>query len=271
MDMLEGGRGCGPGVVAVFVLCTSCQLPPMDAATAGYSDEEAPVGEETVEAEAPTELVGSWQAGDELIEFRTDGAMLVSGVMHNYSVAGTNLIVDGPAGTVVFPFQLSSEGLVIAFPDGPVTYHRAAATGVAPEAVSGAPVVEAPMDASAAAPPEASHAAGTDQTLVGKWCYVANVTANDGGRQSETCFILNSNGTYQYHSESSSSNPYGSAWSQADDIGTWQSTPSSLIARSSTGRVFTYRLERRNHPQNNDPMLVVDGQTFLTFYQKPPW
>ena len=35
--------------------------------------------------------------------------------------------------------------------------------------------------------------------------------------------------------------------------------------------VTTYVLEKRNHPKNNEPMLVLDGQAFVTFYQKPPW
>ncbi len=42
-------------------------------------------------------------------------------------------------------------------------------------------------------------------------------------------------------------------------------------ARSATGRVTTYQLEKRNHPKNNDPMLLLDGQSFVTYYQKPPW
>lgn len=107
--------------------------------------------------------------------------------------------------------------------------------------------------------------------LVGKWCYVANVQANDGGRQSNTCFQLNADGSYQYHSETSSSGKVGGTASQSDDEGRWQASESTLTAQSTSGKVSTYRFEKRNHPKTNDPMLVFDGQAFVTYYQKPPW
>jgi hypothetical protein len=74
-----------------------------------------------------------------------------------------------------------------------------------------------------------------------------------------------------YHSESSSSGQYGGTASQSDDSGTWQATETQLTARSNTGQVQTYELGRQNHPKTNDPMLLVNGQAFVTFYQKPPW
>ena len=32
------------------------------------------------------------------------------------------------------------------------------------------------------------------------------------------------------------------------------------------------KLEKRNHPKNvNDPMIVLDGDAFVTATQRPPW
>jgi hypothetical protein len=107
--------------------------------------------------------------------------------------------------------------------------------------------------------------------LVGKWCYTANVQANDGGRQSNTCFQLNADGSYQYHSETSDSGQFGGNASQSDDEGRWQASGNTLTAQSSSGKVSTYVFEKRNHPKTNDPMLIFDGQSFVTYYQKPPW
>jgi len=107
--------------------------------------------------------------------------------------------------------------------------------------------------------------------LVGKWCYMANVQANDGGRQSNTCFQLNADGSYQYHSETSSSGQFGGTASQSDDEGRWQASGNTLTAQSTSGKVSTYTFEKRNHPKTNDPMLVFDGQAFVTYFQKPPW
>lgn len=109
------------------------------------------------------------------------------------------------------------------------------------------------------------------QELVGKWCYLANIQARDGGRMSERCFILNANGTYQYHSETSNSNPYGGSSSQTDDSGRWSATATTITAQSNSGETNTYSLEKRNHPKTGDPMLIVDGDAYVTFFQRQPW
>jgi hypothetical protein len=103
---------------------------------------------------------------------------------------------------------------------------------------------------------------------------MANVYASNGGRQSSTCFALNGDGTYHYHSETSSSGNANGAWgtsSQNDDYGRWSVTGNTLTGTSNTGRVATYTFEKRNHPKNNDPMLVINGEAFVTYFQKPPW
>ena len=109
------------------------------------------------------------------------------------------------------------------------------------------------------------------QELVGKWCYMANVNASDGGRQSNRCFTLYPDGRYQYYSETSSSGEYGSTASQESDSGTWSATQDTITANSQTGGSQTFRLEKLNHPKTNDPMLVLDGEAYVTYGQKPPW
>ena len=90
--------------------------------------------------------------------------------------------------------------------------------------------------------------------------------------QSSRCVTLNADGSYLYEGLSDSYNPNGGATSQSSDAGTWEATESSLTAHSRSGKVTTYRLEKRNHPKNvRDPMIVLDGQTFVSFYNKPPW
>ena len=118
----------------------------------------------------------------------------------------------------------------------------------------------------------ASESGGSQpQELVGKWCYMANVTANDGGRSSNRCFTLYPDGRYEYYGETSSSGEYGSTASQESDRGTWSATSDTITANSQTGGSQTFRLEKRNHPKTNDPMLVLDGEAYVTYGQKPPW
>ena len=64
----------------------------------------------------------------------------------------------------------------------------------------------------------------------------------------------------------------GGATMQRNDSGAWTATETTLTTRSASGRVTTYRLEKRNHPKNvRDPMIVLNGEPFVTFYNKPPW
>jgi hypothetical protein len=97
------------------------------------------------------------------------------------------------------------------------------------------------------------------------------VTAQQGARQSSQCFTLEANGSYSYVGGTDSYNPYGGATSQSADSGTWTATETTLTARSRSGKTTVYALEKRNHPKNKDPMIVLNGQTFVTYYNKPPW
>ena len=120
---------------------------------------------------------------------------------------------------------------------------------------------------------EETGAGSVHMELVGKWCWMSQVYANNGGaRQSNRCITLNGNGSYAYAGMTDSYNPYGGATSQSNDQGTWTATETTLTTRSVSGRVTVYRLEKRNHPKNvRDPMIVLNGDTFVTFYNKPPW
>ena len=105
--------------------------------------------------------------------------------------------------------------------------------------------------------------------LAGKWCYVSYVYATGGGaRSSNTCFTLSPDGRYEYSGETDSYNKFGGATSQSADRGTWTATETSITASSASGRITTYVLEKRNHPKNNDPMLVLDGQAFVDVLSK---
>jgi len=260
----------------------ACNLP-------GMQQTQSPGGGPAPAVAAPGgSLVGSWQSGAETLEFRPDGTLLISGTAATYQVTGQTIVVSSPNGTLTFPFELSGDQLVVTVDGTPVAYQRTSPAGAAPgsQTVAAQPFAAAPAAAAGGAPGMAAAPGGTGATgasalagppqgaaaaLVGKWCYMANVYANDGGRASETCFVLNPDGSYQYHSESSSSGQYGGTASQSDDTGTWQATDTTLTAHSRTGQTYTYQYQRQNHPKNNDPMLVFDGKAFVTYYQKPPW
>jgi hypothetical protein len=108
--------------------------------------------------------------------------------------------------------------------------------------------------------------------LAGKWCYQSNVYANNGGaRSASTCLVLNADGTYQYSAQSDNYNPNGSLVSDTQDYGTWTATENSISVVSKLRGPLTFTLEKRNHPKNGDPMLIIDGKALVTFYKKAPW
>jgi hypothetical protein len=111
--------------------------------------------------------------------------------------------------------------------------------------------------------------------LVGKWCYVNVNSTNSGGSSTSECITLYANGTYEYYSESSMSvntNEYaGGTNNQSSDSGTWRVAGNTIIANSKTQGTKTYSLQKVNHPKNGDPMIVIDGRAYATYYQKKPW
>ena len=107
--------------------------------------------------------------------------------------------------------------------------------------------------------------------IAGKWCYMSNINASNSGRISNRCFTLNPNGTYEYYGETSSGGQYGSAVTQESDRGTWTATATTLDANSVKHGKRTYRLEKKNHPKTKDPMLIIEGDAYVTYYQKASW
>lgn len=220
--------------------------PPADAGTDG-------------EAAPQNSLIGVWRANEKSLDIRNDGILLINGQPFKYAIGGQTLFVEGPDGAAAsYPFELSGDQLVVTVNGQRVTYSRTS-----------------PSPAPGAAPGGAPSSGATPAELVGKWCHMANVNATNGGRQTNTCFSLNADGSYQYHSESSSSGTVsGNAWgtaSQSDDRGRWSAAGNTLTAQSSSGKVANHAFEKRNHPKTNDPMLVIGGEAFVTYYQKAPW
>ncbi|MBS1554506.1 MAG: hypothetical protein JSU09_06240 [Bacteroidetes bacterium] len=64
---------------------------------------------------------------------------------------------------------------------------------------------------------------------------------------------------------------YGGTSSKSSDRGKWWLKGDRIYYQSQTQGDGSYAFEKRNHPKNGDPMIVLDGDTYVTFYNKPPW
>jgi len=195
-------------------------------------------------------LVGRWVSDEATVEIRSDGTLTINGEEFSYKVKNSVITVYGDDGTIQFPFELDGDTMTVSVEDREVVYTR--------EKNKNATTKQ--NQTRGASPPE----------LVGKWCYMSNLTGSNS-RMSNRCFTLYANGTYEYYSETSSSGSNGSSASQESDSGRWSATATSLTAYSKSNGTITYSLEKRNHPKTGDPMLVVDGDAYVTAYQKESW
>jgi hypothetical protein len=199
-------------------------------------------------------LVGSWlcEAEGTRVLIRDNGTLTINGADYIYKVSGSNITVMSDEGSAVMPFSLDADILTVEFEGREIVYTRVRAgsknTGI------GAP----------------SRAEGIIPEFVGKWCYQANLTGTNSYISSK-CFVLYANGTYEYSAESSSSGTNGGTNGQSYDSGRWTATRNSLTSISNTNGRTTYPIELRNHPKNGDPMIVVDGDAYVTTTQRRPW
>jgi hypothetical protein len=190
-------------------------------------------------------LVGAWRGPQGSMTFQADGSGVANGSPFRYEVSGAVVTMTATDGVFRLTYSIDGSTLRLTGPAGQLVLSRVT------EPFGGGSV---------------------SADLAGKWCYVSNIYATGGGaRASNSCFTLYPDGRYEYAGETDSYNKFGGATSQSADHGTWTASSTSITAHSARGKVTVYALEKRNHPKNNDPMLVINGQAFVTFYQKPPW
>lgn len=201
-------------------------------------------------------IVGAWSGNGETIEFRNDGQCAYLGNTFQYQLSQGHVTLVTSQGNVVFAYSVKGDQLSLTGNNQTVTYSKGASHNGSGQGQSGKGQVA--------------------MELVGKWCYVNVNSYNSGGSSSSTCITLNADGTYEYYSENSRSvstpDLYGGTSSQNSDRGTWYLQGDRIFYNSQTQGSGSYRLEKRNHPKNvNDPMIVLDGEAYVTAYNKPPW
>ena len=196
-------------------------------------------------------LTGRWQSSQSTVQINDDGTLVLDGKTYRYNVKSNVITIADSEGSMQFPFQLSGDVLNVLV-NGEVVVYKRITEGSSAARVGGN---------LGANPPE----------LFGKWCYMSNVNTGSGGRMSNRCFTLYENGTYEYYSETSSSGPVASSASQESDSGTWTATATTITRNSRTLGSETYPLEKRNHPKTGDPMLVLDGDAYVTYSPRRPW
>ncbi|MFM8914286.1 MAG: hypothetical protein ACKOE6_15425 [Flammeovirgaceae bacterium] len=222
-------------------------------------------------------LFGIWQNNQQgfqmVLKLNKDYTGEFDGESIQFSTVGSTLSVVQNGETIIYDFKLQGNALTISGGDldSVITFTR---QGTTPTAAT-TPTAPANKPAPAATAQSTASKGAVPQELVGKWCYVNVYSSSTGGSSTERCITLNADGTYEYFGESSRSvttpDAYGGTSSQTSDRGTWSVKGDRIYYSSQTQGEGSYALEKKNHPKNGDPMIVLDGDTYVTFYNKAPW
>jgi hypothetical protein len=202
------------------------------------------------------QLVGVWVGHNEKIEFKENGVCMYNGLSLNFETTATTLTLKSTAGEILFNYTLLKDQLTLQAQGKTLNYLR--------------------EGTQASVAPQKAGTTRIAQELVGKWCWTNVTTTNSGGSTSETCIVLNGDGTYTYNSERSMDTNtdafFAGTNSQSSDFGTWSSDGIRVYYNSQNGQGNgSYQLEKKNHPKTGDPMILLDGEAYVTYFQKNSW
>lgn len=207
---------------------------------------------------AASSLIGTWTGQGERIRFHADGSCDYQGNLMQYTVQSNQITFVGQGGSASAQFTLSGNQLMLSGNGSTIQLQR----------------LSTESEQSRNASPGAA-AGSSDPSIAGKWCYVSSLTTQNASSSYSRCIVIHANGTYEYSAEGSISgyggDYYGGSSSQQFDRGTWKLAGNQIYVQSEKEGSKVYSFEKRNHPKNNDPMIVIDGDMYVTYYQKAPW
>jgi hypothetical protein len=209
-----------------------------------------------------TSIVGTWTGNGETMIFQEGGQGSYNGAGFQYSVSGNNISITGSTGTTTLQYAVNGNYLTLSGNGTTAILKKGTANGTSSGGYGQAPA--------------GNNSGGSiDQSIVGKWCRANTSSTYSSSYNSTRCIVINGNGTYEYYAEGSISGygggGYGGSNSQSSDRGTWKLEGNRIHVQSQAEGYKVYSFEKRNHPKNGDPMIVIDGDTYVTYYKKAPW
>ncbi len=205
----------------------------------------------------PANLLGTWSVNGESVVFKNDKTGTYNGNPFSYSVSGNTLTTSDNTGSTVFNFSVNGNNLTLIGVGVKVVMQRGNA------------------NVSQSNTYDNNTSGGIDQSIVGKWCWVNASSTYSSSSSSSKCIVISGNGSYEYYAEGSISGygggGYGGSSSQSSDRGTWRLEGNRIHVQSKAEGYKVYSFEKRNHPKNGDPMIVIDGDNYVSYYQKAPW
>jgi hypothetical protein len=214
--------------------------------------------QQSVKTDSKNSLLGVWSGNGESIEFKDNGQCIYLGNAFPYEESQGHVILTTQQGKAMFAYTIQGDQLNLTANGQQVSYTR------------GASIQSAQVNNF-----QNKGGGNIAQELVGKWCWTNVTSTNSGGSTSSRCIVLNANETFEYASERSMDTNtnafYAGTSSQGSDRGTWYVQGDRIYYNSQTSGQGSYQLQKINHPKTRDPMIVLDGEAYVTFYQKPSW
>ena len=190
-----------------------------------------------------------------------DGTGSLNGSGFEYAVEGGVLYAVDNSGLYSFNYKVSGDKLTLSgdlFPT-PMVFSKSG---------SGSSGIKMGS-------PAAGGGGGIDQSIVGTWCWTNAQNTSNATSSNTRCVIIKGDGTYNYTYEGSISGYgggyYGGSNNQDSDHGTWRLNGNQIQVNSAKEGQAVYSFEKRNHPKTGDPMIIIDGDAYVTYYQKAPW
>lgn len=206
---------------------------------------------------AQNSITGTWN-NDEVgtLTFNANGNGTFAGSSFTFTNTSNKIFASSEDGDFIYNYKITNGQLIISggIFDAPVTFSKTKTSS------SG---TSSPKSGS------------IDKSIVGTWCWTNASSTYTSSSSNTRCIVINANGTYQYTYEGSISGSgggyYGGSSSQNADHGTWKLNGNTISVVSASEGAQTLSFQKKNHPKTGDPMIVIDGDAYVTYYQKNPW
>lgn len=212
-------------------------------------------------AQNGNDVIGVWSGNGESIEFKSNGQCVYLGNTFQYQVSQGHITLATSQGNIMMAYSIKGNQITLTANGQQFTYTKGAGNVTNNFNQSQNQI----QTGGGQIAPE----------LVGKWCWTNVNSTNTGGSSSSECIVLNANGTFQYAAERSMDTNtnafYAGTSSQSNDQGTWWVQGDRIYYNSQTRGQGSYQLQKMNHPKTGDPMIVLNGEPYVTYYQKPRW
>ena len=204
-------------------------------------------------------IIGTWQNNElSALVFNSNGNGSFGGGNFTYTATSNKIFASSEDGYFIYNYKLVNSQIVVSggiFPN-PVTFSKNKTT----------------INSNSS---NTNKTGSIDKSIVGTWCCTNASSTYTSSSSNTRWIVINANGTYEYTYEGSiggyGGSYYGGSSNQNSERGTWKLNGNTISIVSQNDGAQNLSFQKKNHPNTGDPMIVIDGDAYATYYQKSPW